>query len=246
MSINDGAVIHALAGLWKLDSLAIGNARVDNFTKLESLRRLRRLELSLDHNVGSFEWLLRLGELTELSLIDCEYEDVSTIARLTKLKRLTTSGGVTQVLPELGAQAALSELWVMDCPVGDLSPIRLLSYLRSLVIYSVPIADLWPTTKLKSLEVLTLWKTNVVDLSPIAGLTNLRFLDISESNVDDIRALEGLTKLTELRSPSVKSGHLAVLTALPSLKTLFVAEMDSDEIVAPLLDRGIELRHRGR
>ena len=141
-----------LAGLTKLESIILGGSKISNLKPLTNLKDLTRLDIS--------------GEIS----------DISSVAKLTGLNRLTLSHNV----------------------ISDISPIAGLSGLNRLDLSVNNISDVSPLGGLTNLKWLSVAENNISNALPLARLTNLKWLGVYNNEISDISPLDGLPKSTTL------------------------------------------------
>ena len=137
----------------------------------------------------------------------------------------------------------LSELFLRDNQISNLSTIAGLIELRRLRLDSNPVSDLFPLRGLKNLTELGFNHCQVSDLSPVAELINLRNLDFDSNNVSDLSPLAGLINLENLLITANNASDLSPLAGLINLKRFIF----TDNNVADLspLTRLVNLRGIG-
>ena len=140
--------------------------------------------------------LTPLSDLTSLEKLILSYNPISDITPLSGLSNLKflNLDGMGKTNPE-GADAELK----------DLSPLKSLSNLETLVITHQAVSDISPLSSLSKLEFLSFQVCNVSDLSPLSGLTKLKTLNLINNSVTDISPLTNLTQLENLYLGSADS-----------------------------------------
>ena len=114
--------------------------------------------------------------MKELYLASEEVSDISPLAGLTGLTRLSLE----------------------DNDISDISPLAGLTNLKWLMVHRNEISDVSPLAGLVNLTGLALHRNEISDVSPLAGLTNLTWLDLNDNNISDVSPLASLTNLTWL------------------------------------------------
>jgi len=92
----------------------------------------------------------------------------------------------------------LTELWLYENQIVDISPLAGLTNLMELSLFNNQIVDISPLEGLTNLTTLYLHNNQIVDLSALSGLTNLTWLDLHNNEIGDISALSDLINLAEL------------------------------------------------
>ena len=194
------------------------------------VKKLEQLNPGFD---GKETHKIENGVVTMFSIATDNVSDISPLAALTGLKRLTCGGSawnkqgkVTDLSP-----LKLMKLEVLNCPhtpISDLSPLAGMP-LVYLNCNSTAVADLTPLAGMPLAE-LNLGGTQVADLSPLAGLP-LTKLAIDNTPVADLAPLAGLP----LIHLSLERSKVTDLTALQRLNLEHVA------FTPARISKGIEL-----
>ena len=175
--------------------------------------------------------LAKCVNLTELELVLPVTMDMSALAGLHKLRRLT-----------LGV-------------ISDLRPLTGLINLMYLDLFGNNLTDLSPLAGLVNLTYLDLSANRIGDLSPLAGLVNLTHLDLSANRISDLRPLAGLKsvqylyleqnqiidiiplfELTQLRGLHLNHNQIIDINPLAALSSLHVLQLNENQItdITPL------------
>jgi hypothetical protein len=184
--------LRALTGLESLKLAYLDGTTGEAYKPIESLTRLRALELeSLPLTDAELSFLPHLTELRTLELEQVKLTDAGMVylKDLIHLRTLTLdSVAITSAgLERLHELARLSVLKIRKTGVQDLSPIRHLAELRELYVMRNPIGD--------------------DGLAPIAVLMALEKLDLSHTDITDA-ALQHLRHLPRLAHLDLKKTHL--------------------------------------
>ena len=127
------------------------------------------------------------------------------------------------------------ELFDMDLQSEDLYVLQYMENLTELWLTNNNITDLSPLAGLTSLEHLTIGWNYITDLSPLSGLTNLTWLNLGGNAISDITPLAELTALTELFLHSNQISDISPLERLVNLNTLWLTDNEVSDI-APLAE----------
>lgn len=165
------------------------------FGKVKNLTNINRpgtTALGLVSSVSSLEGLQFFTSLESFGVLSGNVTDLSPIANLTSLKRLT-----------IGKMPALT----------DASQLRNLSNMEFLRIYRNNIQDFSFTEGMPHLKVFVADynSTPIENLNFLKNNTNLEVLDIEGNGVSDISALENLEKLTHIKLKSNKISDFSPL-----------------------------------
>ena len=177
-------------------------------------------------SAGDCASIASLGNLTTLSLTNCNISDVHFLAGLTQLRTLILSDNAMADASPLASLSQLRTLYLDRNPVADLSVLSPLSALTTLSIQGVEIADYVLEDLQKALPGCRIFSDSVVKGSRPVSLGGLDFtesvesLDLSGRGITDMSALSGCTALEELDLSYNDLNSLAALRSLTQLRTL--------------------------
>ena len=175
------------------------NRSIRDLTGLQFATNLNRLYLGTPRRWGNqISDLSPLAGLTSLRRLSLWGNPVSNLSPLRGLKNLTILEFGHSQVSDLSPIAGLINLKYLDfntANVSDLSPIAGLINLKTLYFPGNNISNLSPITGLINLESLAFGGNNVSDLSPITELINLRKIRFSKNNVSDLSPFSGLINL---------------------------------------------------
>ena len=165
-------------------------------------------------SAGDCASIASLGNLTTLSLTNCNISDVHFLAGLTQLRTLILSDNAMADASPLASLSQLRTLYLDRNPVADLSVLSPLSALTTLSIQGVEIADYVLEDLQKALPGCRIFSDSVVKGSRPVSLGGLDFtesvesLDLSGRNITDISALSGCSGATQsLEQPDRRYLH---------------------------------------
>jgi len=217
---------------------------------LKALKSLRYLSLRGNTNDDIDQFLVHVGELTQLEELDLRDTEVSDaglahLSRMTKLKKLQLgSNPPTLKITDAGMAhlKKLKSLEELDLPYEGITDVGLthlaeLNFLKKINAQGRGITDegLKAIAKIKSLEDLSIRSRNVTDvaMANIAQCLSLKCLGLNDCSITDaglahLAKLKSLTKLSIVKTHITGDG-LAVLKQLPSLTHLTLAFMKPGE-----------------
>ena len=220
-----GAALHKAPGeavspqeLAGLESLAARNGGIRDLAGLERAVGLKELDLG-DNPLADLRPLASLPALESLNL-DGSALELSQLAPLGSLRRLSIRRNLIEDLQALVPLAGLTELDVGDNRIEDLRPLAGLTRLAVLRADRNRIAELWPLASLAGLEVLDLGANRVRDLQPLAGMERLRALRLAGNGLTEIHPLAGLRGLANLGLAGNSVEDLRALSGLAGLRRL--------------------------
>lgn len=196
------------------------------------LWNITSLEISGD--VKDLSELSKVPFVENLSLQQGDYENLSAISALTKLKTLTIDG-VTLKTEELEAIASLPELSSLSmvrCNLSSIDELSAATGLTSLNLSNNTIRDLEPLCSLINLENLNLSHNAVTQLTALTGASKLKELDVSFNSVNSTIALSGCKSLEILRMDYNALTTFEGLDKVPELRKLYANHNQISDITA--------------
>jgi internalin A len=132
--------------------------------------------------------------IKDLFLGPGEYDDLSSLQKLTTLESLGASNSAVKNLHPIEGLKRLDRLDLSHSLVDDdsLKSIGTLINVTELMLDENTVSDLTPVGNMKKLQKLSIKKTQVQNLAPIAGIKTLKFLYIADSSVTDISPVASL------------------------------------------------------
>ena len=122
----------------------------------------------------------------QLTLINTEVSDVSSLSGLTSLKMLDLRETPVSDVSSLSGLTSLKMLYLSGTQVSDVSSLSGLTSLKKLYLRETPVSDVSNLSGLTSLERLDLYGTQVSDVSSLSGLTSLKTLNLEDTQVSDV------------------------------------------------------------
>ena len=200
----------------------VNSNAISDFSPLETLTNLARLDLSDMSGLRDVSALAHLTNLRELSLWGTGVSDVSALANLTNLGRLYLNSTAVSDVSALANLKKLEELKLSGTAVSDVSALANLKKLKLLRLKYTSVSDVSALANLTNLEELGLTGTLVSDVSALASLTNLWRLDLGGTLVSDVSALAHLTNLEELYIGRTGVSDVSALARLTNLEWLYL------------------------
>ena len=198
---------------------ALGKAsnEVIKVEEMEMLIHLNSVDASIQDLTG-----LQLATNLETFVVKWSFDgllsDLTPLAGLTKLKRLSVSGkSITDLSPFAGL-INIEDLVLFSTSVSDLSPLMELTKMKRLSFNHAPVSDLSPLAGLTNLEKLEIFYAESPSLEPLKGLVELKKLSVGRSRILDISPLAGLVNLEELEL--FDNHQISDVSPLASLRNL--------------------------
>ena len=225
----DGNRITDVSALSELPYLSYLNLERNNITDVSTLvpglSGLKDLELHLSRNlIANISSMARLTNLKKLYLGQNLISDISAVEGLTNLTTLYLSQNSISDISALAGLTNLEWLYFSDNSVSDISTLLGLINLKGLYLGNNLVSDISALAGLTNLKGLWLGGNRISDISALAGLTNLKWLYLWHNSVSDISALAGLVNLTELALGGNRVSDISALAGLTLLEDLNLQE----------------------
>ena len=211
-----------------------------------------RFDLDGDGSIGFPDFLIFAGSFGRVSPYAGDVNDVNipdanlravisdslgkapdtpiTRAEMATLTRFKASGADIRRIIGLQFATNLTELWLQDNGIADISVLCDLTELTDLVLFGNAISDLSPLSGLINLTQLNLNDNRVSDPAALAKLKNLSNLWLLNNKIADMSVLSGLTNLEGLEIGGTGVAKLSVLSELTNLTELGVSNNGIDDI----------------
>ncbi|TVQ21210.1 MAG: leucine-rich repeat domain-containing protein [Spirochaetaceae bacterium] len=192
------------------------------------LERITELDAEA-RGITSLEGIEKLANLAVLNLRGNRVEDVSPLAALSRLQRVSLRDNDIADLEAVNliALAGLPELRSLDLRHnrGPSHPESPDDHNR--------ISDISVLAAFESLEALDIADNHISDITPLAGLTRLRHLDLRYNplDIDDLAALAALTQLEYL---NLREAGVRGLSGIQELRNLGYLNLHSNSAVASI------------
>ena len=170
-----------------------------------------------------------------LDLGNNNISDLSPLAELKKLERISLAGNNISDLSPLAELKNLKFLYLYDNNISDLSSLAELKKLEILLLRGNNISDISAIVGLTQLETLDLNKNNISVIPPLAELKKLETLGLTRNNISDISGLAGLTQFFAFDLRDNNISDLSPLTELKNLKQLNLQDNNISDL-SPLAD----------
>lgn len=199
--------------IWTITSFTIPK-EAKNYTELKYMPYLQ--ELTIDSGItDQLTYVENMPDLKILTVTNTivSAEELSIIAKLKNLERLTLNG----------------------CSLTSLTPLKPMSDLLYLDVGNNTIRNLEPVASMTKLEALNLQRNAVNDLSGISGNKSLVILDVSYNSLSDLSVAFNLSKLQWLNA---QYNTISTLTGISKLSKLAYLDVSNNNIsdVTPLAE----------
>ncbi len=179
-----------------------------------NFRQLKKLYLGGDYNSDD-NW---------------EVDNLSILARLTKLQYLNLSNNQIKDISFLANLTALYSLYLINNQISDINALKKLIRLKSLYLIKNSITDISHLKNLTNLQSIDLTGNEIPDINPLANLSNLQSLVISFTFSKDYKSLKNLTSLKKLEINESKISNISFLANLTSLTNLYLSNNQIKDI----------------
>ena len=163
----------------------------------------KHLEAEVRDALGKPEGPLTKGDLKWLDALDASETEVRHLSGIEHAVNLT-------------------DLYIMDTPISDISPLALLTKLTTLMLGGNDISDVGPLASLTHLTDLMLGGNDINNIGPLTSLTNLTYLNLSGNDISYIGPLASLTNLTKLSLSHTDVSDISTLASITNLAKLYL------------------------
>ncbi len=139
----------------------------------------------------------------------------------------TTQGGIKS-LDDLAFCTNLSELYIGNNQISDISVLASLTNLEVINLMTNQISDLTPLSGLENLHTLILDHNMISDASPLISLDNLTSLNLGSNNNYSFADLQSISQMTTLQELTIYHNNISDLSLLSSLVELEILDLDSN------------------
>ena len=174
-----------------------------------------------------------LWEIKELT-VPSDVSDLSDLARLPYLQKLTIENSTASNLQALSSLAQLTTLNIRGCVLSndDLTVIAALPGLEHLTLSDCSLSKIEPLSKLPHLVSLDLSQNAIRDVTPLSFMENLTKLDLSNNALTNLSPLSALDSLQELDVSYNSLTSIAPLITCTSLTALNAAANQINQLIA--------------
>lgn len=157
------------------------------------------------------------GDLQELTVLDASRSGIRNLGGIeycTNLTELYLGNNQISDISPLAESSGLTELYLSSNQISDISPLAELNELNTLYLGANQISDLTPLAGLCELTELYLGNNQISDISPLAELSGLTALGLGSNQVSDVSPLAGLTSLEKLFINEDEIGNMETISHL--------------------------------
>jgi len=227
LEIDGPKTLTSIAPVSKLKNLTrfrLNGGTVEDFTPLSALTGLTSLRISGNNfengmMATDLKWLNKLTNLTMLSIGAStkkgnlvSFEGIPAMPRLTSI---SISGAVPKDLTPLLVLSGLKTLELQNCVIADLTPLTGLPKLEKLNLYGATVKTFAPLAGCPALKELCYYAVKGADYSSLGKLTKLEIL---EGGLTDLKEISWITSLTNLKKFMMFSEGVTHYTPLAKLK----------------------------
>ncbi|CAL6087233.1 leucine-rich_repeat domain-containing protein [Hexamita inflata] len=195
-----------------------------SLTGIDSLKGLQCLYVLFCENITILQ-LKFMSTLTELSIIGCYLDDLSSISDLVGIKVLKLNKNRLTSLRPLQNLVNMHVLYVFENMIASLDGIQYMTELVSLQVSNNRLASIMQVQNMKKLQILKANLNQIKDISPLRDLTRLQHLSLKGNRISSIQSLKYLTELQFLcldNNRILQSDELFVFSFFPLLQDLSI------------------------
>ena len=167
------------------------------------------------------------GEVIQLSLAECELEEIPNLTNLENLQALDLSHNKISHIVGLDKLTNLQSLDLRSNQLTRIEGLDKLTNLQSLDLRSNQLTRIEGLDKLTNLQSLNLWNNQLTRIEGLDKLTNLKSLNLWKNQLTRI---EGLDKLTNLKSLDLSWNQITSIEGLEKLSNLDSLDLSSNQL----------------
>lgn len=208
--------LEPVASLKKLQRITVNGAAIVDFSPLNGLPDLTRVEAYSTAMGPNLQWMSNLTKVSYLKIrAGQDLVSFEGIPTMPGLRSIEIHGASPADLTPLTALAALTSLTLQNSKLPDLTPLTGLPKLEKLNLYGSTIQDFSPLTGCSTLTELSIYATKGANFADIGKLTQLTNLQAGHTTLDDIAWITNITNLKVFRTFNEKITDYSPLTKLP-------------------------------
>ncbi len=211
---NKQATPYDLRGVRSVTILPDGTMRIEDYMQLDTLpdtsgKYIYEGERWTERNKLCLDDIVNFPELSSLTVILAEVENLDFLSGIRKLKNVTFQG----------------------CAIEDLSPFAAVEKLERLSLKDNNIADISPLANMKNLTWLELSHNNISDISPLKDMEVLpQDIVLSFNNIKDISALRPDGRGEELAYLNLRNNKISDISPLEGYKNIGILSLTNNYI----------------
>ena len=216
--------------IWAIRSFTVPEAAKD-YTELKYMPYLQ--ELTISGGVSNqLHYLEDMPDLTALTIKDTlvSAEELSIIAKLGKLERLTLNGCSLTTLSPLSSLNNLVYLDIGNNTIRNLEPIASFKKLEVLNVTRNAVNDLTAISSNKTLLMVDASYNSISSLSPLYGLSKLQHLDLRYNSISSVSGISQLSNLNYLDLSNNQLTDVSALADCTQLENLNIASNNISDI----------------
>jgi len=191
-------------------------------------------------DISNLEGIEEFRNLKELLIGGGKYKDLSPIAKLHQLEKLSIgeNGELSDIRP-IRNLVGLKDLYIYSNPlVKTISPLEGLERLEFLRLGLSEISDLRPLRNLRKLNLLEIIGSQLIeDISPLTNLSEIKLLWLQNNNLKDIDPLRELSKIEALVLDNNPIENILPLLELERLRELGISGIPKTQINCEVIDQ---------
>ncbi len=187
----DYYIIQGIEYAMDTESLSLANVTDIDIKSIACLKKLKKLSI-LGSSITNIEPLKSLKNLESLDIHSNNLRDITPIKDMVTLTSLSLGGeqingigahGILEDISPIKNLTKLKTLMIYDCIVEDIDCVRQLKMLKSLFVFKTEVKDISALSELNFVEYLYLHSNKINDITPIDNLPNLIHITISNNNL---------------------------------------------------------------
>ena len=227
--------------LWNIASFTVPSS-AQYMEDLQNLSYLSTLEID-GQVMDSLHFLSSMTALTELKLTNCRInsEELSIIAALPQLQRLTLSGCTLSTVAGLEKAQNLEYLNLSNNTIRNLEPLSYMMKLQEIDLQHNALTSLSALSTLSDLQTLNVSFNSLTSVAPLATCSKLNWLDASNNELISLSGIDNLKGMKYLAANHNAITDVSLLAGSTTLTELHVADNELEDITSLSALSGLEV-----
>ena len=209
--------------LWEILEFTVPKEAKD-YSDLKHMKNLEKLTIASGVS-GQLSNISAMSQLSDLEITDTtvNYDELTLIASLPKLQKLTLSGCGLSTTAGLKNANGITHLDLSNNTIRHIDTLSSMKELKELSLRQNALTDLSPLSACSSLTVLDVSSNALTSISPICSIAGLTKLNANNNSITQLGNIPLLTSLSELTLSYNQLSDISALSGSSSIKTLNIS-----------------------
>jgi len=224
-----------LSALTKIKGLGFYRTRLRDLSGIKGMTWLESLSIAGHPTLIDIDPIKNLTNLKTLNIEKCQIKDIKPLQRLAKLETLNLTHNRIEVVPDLSALTKIKALSFYRNQLGDLSGIEKMTWLESLDIrLNGALTDITPIKDLVNLNTLLADTLKITDISPIINLAKLEKAENLRLHSNQIQVIPDMSNLILVETLDLNANRLVDIEGLRGMKFLTSLKVHNNKTLSDL------------